>query len=652
VSRKGAVIDGLQFLKPLGEGPFGIVWLAKDIRRDATITVKCLKPSIMTQPTGRETFARLQAGVKSYAAIHHPNVCAVLRSVQSTEEKAYGLVSEHVDGQSLNRLQLSLTGPERSAIDPRRLARLVAWFEQLSSIIAWLHARGIIHGNLKPSNVMLLQGSNASQLKILDIAWSAIGVAMPSQGAPTFLAPEQLRGSPPTHQSDQYSLMLMLQRFIIQGGRRLSAEDGVPLPLVQVIDRATKQMPDARHRNMAEVEAVLRGVRRSLLGEASSVKMRVPEAALSTSAAPQSAPDLVPEPATVRMPRPDVVPRSARPEPARSGRPSRTEEKQRSRAPVVREISDPGMDITGDFEAGDFIAQVDSEPSLDLDAISLPPDAELAPGPVMSSRSSAGPTPLMIIGAALLAVVAGIGLYAWRKLGSEPTAGASVQAAEQKQEPPRSPPAPPPPTKTEEPKKIAEKPPEPPPATPPKTTPPPTHGDSVAATAVKPAPPKEELAPEAPRKGVRVDGRAKKTKAARALDEKADQAMARLEALSNASAKTSAPPEAAGPDGATIPERKALEVSCDEGDGGACAKLGDSWKTGKGGPKSDDKARSAYERACSFGRAESCHKAADMFAQGKGGAASNARAKELEAAACKHGRKGSCKLATKTSSAS
>ena len=115
----------------------------------------------------------------------------------------------------------------------------------------------VIHGNLKPTNLILLQGSKNTEVKLLDLAWSAIGVAVPPAGTPSFLAPEQLSGSPPTAASDQCSLIMMLQRYLTQGGRRLAQEDGVPPMLAQIVERATRESPQARFSSMLEVtEAV------------------------------------------------------------------------------------------------------------------------------------------------------------------------------------------------------------------------------------------------------------------------------------------------------------------------------------------------------------------------------------------------------------
>lgn len=163
--------------------------------------MKLLRPHVVGQPLGRQTFGRLVASIKAYAELAHPNLATVrgTRALQDQDAGAYGLALELLDGQTLDRVQPGLfAGPDARHLNPGGLGRLLGWFEQLARVMAWLHVRGVVHGNLKPTNVMLLPGAGDVQVKVLDLCWSAIGVARPPAGAETFLSPEQLDGVPPT----------------------------------------------------------------------------------------------------------------------------------------------------------------------------------------------------------------------------------------------------------------------------------------------------------------------------------------------------------------------------------------------------------------------------------------------------------------------
>ncbi|MCK6552517.1 serine/threonine protein kinase, partial [Myxococcota bacterium] len=313
----GTIVDGYQLTKQLGEGPFGVVFLGKDIRRGSHAALKLLKPHIVGQAVGRTTFSRLLASLKAYAELSHPSLAAVYRAVQDQDAGAYGLAMEHVDGQSLDRVSITLAAQDRRSLEPRRLARLVAVYEQLARVMAWLHQRGVVHGNLKPSNVMVLPGQGDVQVKVLDLCWSAIGVARPPAGVETFLSPEQLDGVPPTIASDQWTLAEMMQRALVAGaqGVPLVREAGLPPALPAALDRARKLDPAARFADVAELAELLHGVRMSLEEEPTD---RRTEALKAPAAKPASIP-----PTSIASAKPASIPpsssRPAAPSPAALG---------------------------------------------------------------------------------------------------------------------------------------------------------------------------------------------------------------------------------------------------------------------------------------------------------------------------------------------
>lgn len=301
VAHAGSVIEGCQLLKTLGEGPFGVVWLARDPKRTGPIVLKLLRSQVLSQPQGRASVSRLAASIKAYAEIEHPNICPVLRLVQQREDNAFGLASPYIDGQSLDRLQIVLATGGQREVDAKRLVRLLGWFEQLSAVLGWLHDRGVVHGNLKPTNLMLVQntGNHVHTLKLLDLAWSAIGVAMPAPGAVTYLPPEQLAGNAPSAASDQYSLIAILHRYLTLGGRPLAVSEGIPKGLIDLVQRALQPSPAARYPSMAELGAEIGALRRLLMDDATEqqpipAELRQPAGLPSRAVLQDLATDLMP----------------------------------------------------------------------------------------------------------------------------------------------------------------------------------------------------------------------------------------------------------------------------------------------------------------------------------------------------------------------
>jgi serine/threonine protein kinase len=667
----GTIVDGYQLTKQLGEGPFGVVFLGKDIRRGTHAALKLLKPHIINQAVGRSTFSRLLASLKAYAELSHPSLAGVLRAVQDPESGAYGLALEHVDGQSLDRVSLALATPDRRALDARRLARFVAIYEQLARLLAWLHQRGVVHGNLKPSNVMVLPGQGDVQIKVLDLCWSAIGVARPPAGVETFLSPEQLDGVPPTVASDQWTLAEMMQRALVAGaqGVALARETGLPPALVVALDRARKLDPAARYADVAELAELLHAVRLSLEDEPTDRRTEavkapagvkpasLPPTPVSTkplSIPPSSSRPAAPAPAALGVTIPISVTGSGKSaKPADLTR-APVEEPATVRVPVAppRAVM-PSVDkpsaarsslgsrgALDDVRAGalgshDLPFDLKAEPSLALDSLTMPPDAHLSPR--AGTRAKKGVSPLALAGAALILVATGVILGTSRWLDAPKSPDPAAEVRTDANEPAKVDVAKADVAKVDVAKvdvakvdvakadtKIDEKTIEPVAKADPGTA---EGKGKVTRMPDVPLVAEPVAKGTGPSKGA-TPSKGPATGANKALDAKADAAMARLASLG-----TEGVAEPAAPEGA----KKRHEVGCDEGDGGACLELGKLWRA----EKSDDKARSAYERACAFNNADGCHRAADLTK-------SASRAAELEAKACTLGRAASCKTSTST----
>lgn len=668
----GATVDGHVVVRQIGEGPFGTVFQAKDVRRGAPVALKLLRRELVSQPLGKTTFGRLLASIKAYSELEHPNLARVLRTVQTPELGAYGIVEELVEGQSFDRLQLTLfAGPSARSIDPGRLARLIALFEQLARAMAWLHARGVVHGNLKPTNVMLVPGEKEPQLKVLDLCWSAIGVARPAPGTESFLAPEQLAGQPPTVLSDQWSVARMLDRAMRAASRDLepSVESGFPSGLLSAIERALARDPAQRWPQLADFAAELQAARVALGEEPTdrrtrAVKNGAPAASLPPSPAPK---DFHEEPATVKVPiNPpplrSLVPGAFTASAAGPGAAGSLAPGPRGGLGSVSPGRGPDALERDTLEPGDRFEGIASEPALVIDSVTLPPDLQQAPGAGGAAAGSKRSrlSPLAIWGAVLLATaVAVVAVTArWSKekaVGAREVAGAAPAELAEKASPSggdrseRDEPTPvasedastvrqPGPAKVDA--EIAEPAPIAPAKAPPGAQPEPAKITRIADVTL-------EGGEERPAKRKREKG------ATKVLDAKADAAMARLAALGEpASSATAEDPAEAAPDEAEVNPKRRFEVGCDEGDGAACSSLGALWKNDGSGAESEIKARAAFERACDFGNAEGCHRAAEMWKEGRGGPADADRSAALEAEACKRGRKWSCRSETTTSSSS
>jgi serine/threonine protein kinase len=212
----------------LGRGSFGAVYRARDSVLQRTVALKVLRPGA----TASEDMLR---EARAAAALLHPNVCTVF-SVDAGEGVPL-IVMEYLDGRPLSKVL------EAGPLPPGRAAALG---RQVAQGMAEAHARGIVHGDLKPANVMITTNEVA---KILDFGLARRDPLSASvqrtlewdpqapeglSGTPAYMAPEQAAGRPLTPASDVFSLGLILYEMLT--GRQAIRGDGL-LEVLRKIDQ-------------------------------------------------------------------------------------------------------------------------------------------------------------------------------------------------------------------------------------------------------------------------------------------------------------------------------------------------------------------------------------------------------------------------------
>lgn len=213
----------------LGSGGFGTVFRARDLSLDRTVALKVLRPGSSVAPES------LLAEARAAAALAHPNVCTIY-AVDSSQGVPM-IVMEYVDGQPLSRLLEGGALPQEQAV---ALAR------QIASGMAAAHERGVVHGDLKPANILV---TPAGMAKVVDFGMARRSLPPPRgdetviwdpapasgiSGTPAYLAPEQTHGVPATPASDVFSFGLIL--YEMATGRRARPEGDI-LELLRRVDQ-------------------------------------------------------------------------------------------------------------------------------------------------------------------------------------------------------------------------------------------------------------------------------------------------------------------------------------------------------------------------------------------------------------------------------
>ncbi|MGH3881296.1 MAG: serine/threonine-protein kinase, partial [Actinophytocola sp.] len=182
-----------QKIKPLGQGGFGTVWLAKDTQLDRTVAVK------LAHAPDQETEARMLREARALAAVHHPNCVRVYDIVSDSD--GLGLVMEYIEGEPLAD---SVHG--NGVLNDVQAARL--WVT-LAGALSAAHGKGVLHRDVKPANV-IVDPNGMAHLIDFGIARakgdSTLTAAGMMVGTPDFLAPETAGGAPATPASDAWQL--------------------------------------------------------------------------------------------------------------------------------------------------------------------------------------------------------------------------------------------------------------------------------------------------------------------------------------------------------------------------------------------------------------------------------------------------------------
>jgi serine/threonine-protein kinase len=190
-----------KILDRIGEGGIGEVYRARDTRVGRTVALKILGPDLTGDAPRRE---RLLRDAQAAARVSHPNI-AVLYEIGEDQGQHF-LAFEFVAG---DRLSAVMSG---RPLNPRRAIDLAI---QIADALADAHAVGMVHGDIKPDNVIVTLKGNA---KILDFGlanWTAGGrgrAQTPTAPLTTaaYLSPEQAIGEPVDERTDIFSLGIVL----------------------------------------------------------------------------------------------------------------------------------------------------------------------------------------------------------------------------------------------------------------------------------------------------------------------------------------------------------------------------------------------------------------------------------------------------------
>jgi serine/threonine-protein kinase len=266
----------------LGRGGMGRVYKALDLTLDRAVVLKLLGPDLVSDAGSRNRFLR-EARLAS--ALDHPSICTIYEIAEWEDQ--YFIAMQYIPGKTLKR-----------AVAGRALAvnALLPLAIQIADAIATAHSRGIVHRDIKSSNIIVTPRGQAIVLDFglakllrdkepprLQSELTQVGSPL---GTPAYMSPEQARIERVDHRSDIFSFGVVVYematgRLPFKGKSNVemmhsvindtpapvtALNSRIPLRLAAVIERALAKRSSDRYQSMKEVADELREVLVSLRG--------------------------------------------------------------------------------------------------------------------------------------------------------------------------------------------------------------------------------------------------------------------------------------------------------------------------------------------------------------------------------------------------
>jgi len=219
---RGVKLGRYEIVRELGKGAMGVVYLAKDPLIGRLVALKTIRAARGDDDETHEFQQRFIREAQAAGILNHPAIVTVHDIGQDESGGTNFIAMEYVEGQNLKEI-LSQGRP----LSFDEIGDIIA---QVAEALDFAHSKGIVHRDVKPANIIVLEGNRA---KITDfgIAKIASGGNLTTTGqflgTPNYMAPEQIRGAPVDGRTDIFSLGICLYECLTRrkpfGGESLTS---------------------------------------------------------------------------------------------------------------------------------------------------------------------------------------------------------------------------------------------------------------------------------------------------------------------------------------------------------------------------------------------------------------------------------------------
>ncbi len=250
IEEVAALFPGFEILQLVGRGGMGAVYKARQESLDRLVAIKLLPLELSVEEDFTQRFRR---EAHAMAKLSHPNIVAVHDHGQ-TDDGHFFIVMEFVEGADLQQVIRD------GALTPPQVFGIV---RQICDALAYAHALGFVHRDVKPGNVLLDAGLGVAKVSDFGVARltgeteaeSLKTIAAGVVGTPAYIAPEQLKdGASADHRADIYSIGVMFYELLtgeIPRGAFAppSARAGVDRHIDGVVEKAMRPEPERRYQS-------------------------------------------------------------------------------------------------------------------------------------------------------------------------------------------------------------------------------------------------------------------------------------------------------------------------------------------------------------------------------------------------------------------
>lgn len=223
----GRRLDEYRLDSLLGQGGMARVYRGLDVRLKREVAIKVIdKPFRADQDYTR----RFEQEAQALAQLEHPHIVRLYRYGEANG--LLYMVMQYIEGQRLDQL-LAAYRQEGQFIEPEKAARLI---REIGAALDYAHGKGVIHRDVKPSNIILNQPGQAILVDFGLALLADIGTRGEALGTPHYIAPEQARSSAyVVPQSDLYALGVILYEMFA-GRAPFEAEDPVDVAILHITE--------------------------------------------------------------------------------------------------------------------------------------------------------------------------------------------------------------------------------------------------------------------------------------------------------------------------------------------------------------------------------------------------------------------------------